>query len=111
EPPSQSFPRWLKWFVGIGAVLVAVGIAGTAIRLPYATFSPGAALDVAPLVSVHGATSYPDSGDVMLLFVRERDHVNVWSWLQAELDSDIDIERQATVNGGNSQEESNAAAI
>jgi PDZ domain-containing protein len=97
--------------VGIGAVLAAIGLAGTLIRLPYATFSPGAALDLAPLVKVHGAPSYSDSGDVMLLFVRERDHVNVWSWLQAKLDPDIDIARQDLVNGGSSQEESNAAAI
>jgi len=111
EAASRPFPRWLKWLVGVGAVLAAIGLAGTLIRLPYATFSPGAALDLAPLVKVHGAPSYSDSGDVMLLFVRERDHVNVWSWLQAKLDPDIDIARQDLVNGGSSQEESNAAAI
>ena len=110
-PSRRAFPRWLKWLVGVGAVLAAIGLAGTLIRLPYATFSPGAALDLAPLVKVHGAPSYSDSGDVMLLFVRERDHVNVWSWLQAKLDPDIDIARQDLVNGGSSQEESNAAAI
>jgi PDZ domain-containing secreted protein len=111
EAGSRAFPRWLKWLVGVGAVLAAIGLAGTLIRLPYATFSPGAALDLAPLVKVQGAPSYSDSGDVMLLFVRERDHVNVWSWLQAKLDPDIDIARQDLVNGGGSQEESNAAAI
>ena len=111
EPESRPIPRWLKWFIGIGAVVVAIGMAGSLIRLPYATFSPGAALDLAPLVSAHGARSYSKSGDVMLLFVRERDNVNVWAWLQAELDSEIDIQKQSAVTGGSSEEESNAAAI
>ena len=41
----------------------------------------------------------------MLLFVRERAHVNVWSWLQAKLDPDIDLVKQVDVTGGNSQQE------
>jgi PDZ domain-containing protein len=108
SPPSEddarrTVPRWLKWFAGIGAVIIAVGIAGTVIRLPYTTFSPGSALDLAPLVSVKGARSYDNSGDVMLLFVRERDRVNVWSWLQAKLDPDIDLVKTEKVTGGRSR--------
>ena len=36
----------------------------------------------------------------MLLFVRERTHVNLWSWLQAKLDPDIDLVKQSDVTGG-----------
>jgi PDZ domain-containing protein len=107
----RAVPTWLKWFAGIGTVLIAIGIAGTVIRLPYTSFAPGAALDVAPLVTVRGAQTYSDSGDVMLLFVRERRHVNVWAWLQATLDPDIDLAKDSDVSGGQSDEENNAAAI
>jgi hypothetical protein len=33
-PGAKSFPRWLKWFIGVSAVVVAIGLAGTLIRLP-----------------------------------------------------------------------------
>ena len=110
-PPRRTVPTWLKWFAGIGTFLIAIGVAGTVIRLPYTSFAPGAALDVAPLVTVRGARTYADPGDVMLLFVRERSHVNVWAWLQATLDPDIDLAKDSDVNGGQSDEENNAAAI
>jgi PDZ domain-containing protein len=90
----------MPWLVGVCLLAITVGIGGTVIRLPYNTLSPGAALDVAPLVSVKGAKTYSRSGDVMLLFVRERDHVNVWSWLQAKLDSNIDMFKPQQQDGG-----------
>jgi Lon-like protease len=95
-----EFPRGLKWFIGVSAVVVAVGLAGTLIRLPYYSFSPGSALDLSSRVSISGAKTYPDRGDVMLLFVRERARVNVWSWIQASLDSNIDLVKQENVTGG-----------
>jgi PDZ domain-containing protein len=39
----------------------------------------------------------------MLLFVRERTRINLWSWLQAKLDPDIDLVKQSDVTGGLSQ--------
>lgn len=108
---ARAIPLWTKWFVGISAVAVAVGVAGSLIRLPYDTLSPGSALNVAPLVSVRGAKTYRGAGDVMLLFVRERDHINVWSWVQAKLDSNIDLLDQNVVSGGQSDEQSTASAI
>ena len=65
-PPGRPFPRWLKWFVGVAAVSVAVGITGSLIRLPYYTYSPGSALDLSSRVRISGAKTYPDRGDVML---------------------------------------------
>jgi Lon-like protease len=95
-PPPAPAARapvslWVKLLIGVSVLAVVVGIAGTVIRLPYDTLAPGAALKVGPLVTVHGAKTFPHGGDVMLLFVRERDHINVWSWLQAKLDSNIDM--------------------
>jgi PDZ domain-containing protein len=109
--PSRPFPRWLKWFIGVGAVVVAVGLAGTLIRLPYYTYSPGAALDLSSRVRVSGAETYADRGDVMLLFVRERARVNIWSWLQASLDSNIDLVKQNAVTGGRSPKHVNEQAV
>lgn len=99
-PPKPSIPRWTKWFAGIGALIAAVGLAGTLIRLPYYAYSPGAALDLAPRVHVTGAKTYPGSGRVMLLFVRERARVNVWGWLQASLSSNIDLVKEEKITGG-----------
>ncbi len=109
--PSRSFPRGLKWFVGIGSVVVAVGITGTLIRLPYYTYSPGAALDLSSRVRISGAKTYPNRGDVMLLFVRERARVNVWSWLQASLDSNIDLVKQVDATGGRTPKHLNEQAV
>jgi Lon-like protease len=102
EAASRRAPPWLKWFAGIGAVVAVIGITGTLIRLPYYSFSPGAALDLAPRVHVTGTKTYPDGGPLMLLFVRERARVNVWSWLQASLDPNIDLVKQDAVTGGQS---------
>jgi PDZ domain-containing protein len=110
-PPARAFPRWLKWFVGIGAVAVAVGVTGSLIRLPYYTYSPGSALDLSSRVRVRGAQTYPDRGDVMLLFVRERARVNFWAWLQASLDSNIDLVKEIDATGGESRKHLNEQAV
>ena len=41
----------------------------------------------------------------MMLFVRERAHVNLWSLLQAKLDPDIDLVKQSDITGDRSQHE------
>jgi Lon-like protease len=42
---------------------------------------------------------------VMMLFVRERAHINLWSLLQAKLDPDIDLVKQSEITGDRSQHE------
>jgi PDZ domain-containing protein len=105
DGPNRSSSRWTKWLVGIGTLVVVVLIAGSVIRVPYTTLAPGGALDLAPRVSVTGTKTYPDRSDVMMLFVRERAHVNLWSWLQAKLDPNIDLVKQSTIIGDNTQQE------
>jgi Lon-like protease len=90
---------------GIGAglaVLVVIAVlAGFAIRVPYTTIAPGEALSLPSRVKIEGAKSYPDErGDIRLLFVREANHVNLWRYLQARLDSDIDLVKDGAVNPG-----------
>src|SRR5436305_942787 len=43
--------------------------------------------------------------------VRERAHVNVWSWLQASLDSNIDLVKEQQVTGGESAKHLNEQAV
>jgi len=110
-PTSRTIARWVKWVVGAGVVLVVVALLGTFIRVPYDTFAPGGTLDLETRVSVKDAKTYPGRGALLLLFVRERTHVNLWSLLQAKLDSDIDIVKQENVTGGTSQRFADLQAV
>jgi PDZ domain-containing protein len=85
--------------------LIVVMLAGTIIRVPYDTLAPGGTLDLASRVSISGTKEYPNRSDVMMLFVRERAHINLWSLLQAKLDPNIDIVKQSDITGGRSQHE------
>ena len=87
--------------LGFAVVLVAVVVAGFVIRVPYTTIAPGEALSLRNRVTIDGARSYPDShGDLRLLFVREASHVNVWQYVRARLDSDIDLVKDEAANPG-----------
>jgi PDZ domain-containing protein len=101
------------WWVALG--LVVVILVGTAagfwIRLPYYTISPGGELPVSARVTVDGAKTYKPKGDVLLLFVRERARVNVWRYVQAKLDSEIDIYPEQEFTGGQSPAEIRAGAV
>ncbi len=88
-----------KWWgfafavLGWTALVAAVGalIAGQFVRVDYYTEAPGDAVAVQPLVEIEGAPVYDDTeGQVYLLFVRRRDHITLFRWLQAALDPDID---------------------
>lgn len=98
-PESRGTPRWTKWLLAVCALLVAVALAGFAIKLPYYSFSPGGTLPLAERVSVKDATTYPSRGDLRLLYVREQSDVNVWQWVRASLDHDIDLVKRQNVTG------------
>jgi PDZ domain-containing protein len=102
---NRRWRPWMSWFAGIALVLAIVMIAGSAIRLPYYTISPGASLDLNSRISVDGAKSYKTNDAILLLFVRERARVNVWRWLQASFDSNIDLFKEKQFTGGQSPEE------
>lgn len=110
-PTSRTIARWTKWVVGATVVVVVVALAGTIIRVPYDTFAPGGTLNLESRVSVKGARTYPGRGALLLLFVRERTHVNLWSLLQAKLDPDIDIVKQNSITGGTSQRFADLQAV
>lgn len=100
-PPRRRIPLSARIGLGVALVLVAAVIAGFAIRVPYTTIAPGDALSLPPLVSVQGAKAYPaPRGDIRLLFVRLAYHVNLWQYLRARLDSDIDLAKDGDINPG-----------
>ncbi|MGZ4128760.1 MAG: YlbL family protein [Actinomycetota bacterium] len=100
--PVRRRGTWLTRIgLGLAILLTAVVIAGFAIRVPYTTIAPGDALPLPPLVSIQGARTYPTPrGDIRLLFVREAYHVNLWQYVRARLDSDIDLVKDGAANPG-----------
>jgi PDZ domain-containing protein len=110
EPPVRR--RVWPWVLGVFCSLVIVAsVLASFVQLPYYTVAPGDALDVNQLVTVNGARRYPPKGALMLLFVRERSRVNAWRWLQASLDSDIDLFKQRAFTGGADPNLLDAAAV
>jgi Lon-like protease len=102
EPPKRRGRSWFKGIVLALVVLMAfAAVAGFVIHVPYTTFAPGEALSLPPLVSVQGAPTYATSrGDIRLLFVRVASNVSLWRYVQARLDSDIDLVKDAVANPG-----------
>jgi len=104
-PPSAAasapgIPRWARWTGAVAVLLVVLVVAGSLVHLPYYTLSPGSSVDVNQIVHVRDGQSYPSRGEVLLLFVRQRSRINVWRWVQAKLDSEIDLYKQQTITGG-----------
>ena len=99
----RKYPWWLKWVAAMAALALIIGVAGTVIRVPYDTLSPGGTLALERRVSVAGVKPESDRGVVMLLFVRLRSHIDLWQWLQAKIDPDIDLVKQINETGGHSQ--------
>jgi Lon-like protease len=111
-PEGFQWRRWMTWVTVIAITVLILLFVALQIRLPYYTISPGSALDLLgdsrddePRISVEGAESYPTDDEILLLFVRESARVNVWEWIQASLDSDIDLFKEQQFTGGLSPEE------
>lgn len=110
-PPPARRAVW-PWLLGsVGSLLIVASIIASFIQLPYYTIAPGDALDVNQLVTIKGAHQYPPKGAVMLLFVRERSRINGWRWLQASLDSDIDLIKQHDFAGSADPAQLDAEAV
>jgi PDZ domain-containing protein len=101
----RRWRRWMTWAAACALFLAIILLLGSAIRLPYYTISPGSALDLNSRIKVEGAKTYDTKDEIMLLFVRERARVNVWRWIQASIDPDIDLFKEKEFTGGQSPEE------
>ncbi len=108
-PPVTAKPKtplWTKLTTAGSVLLLIIAIAGFVIHVPYTTISPGEAVQLAPKVTVAGGKSYMvNRGDIRLLFVRERYHVNLWRFLLAHLDTNTDIIADQAINPGNESPE------
>jgi PDZ domain-containing protein len=100
--PTRRPGSWVRRLLSVVAVLVVIAtIAGFVVRVPYTTIAPGEALSLPPRVTITGARAYTDGrGDIRLLFVREAGHVNLWQYIRARLDSNIEVVKDSAVNPG-----------
>jgi len=97
--PRPKVPLWTKLTIGLATIVIIASIAGFVIHVPYSTISPGDAVPLTKLVRVDGARTYQNQrGDIRLLFVRERNHVNLWRYLLAQFDPDTDVLKEEVLN-------------
>ena len=93
--------RGRRILVGVLVVVSLVGCAGFFVHLPYTTISPGSTVALAERVTVDGARTYPKRrGDIRLLFIRERNSVNVWEYVRARFADDTEIVDDDLATGG-----------
>src|SRR5262249_22976448 len=111
-PPARPRRRrvWGWVLTGVTLVVLIAIFIGFVVHLPYYTIAPGGELAVDPRIDVNGAKTYAPKGDVFLLFVRERARVNVWRYVQARIDPDIDLFRESQIAGNQSPSEVRAQA-
>jgi Lon-like protease len=102
---TRKWRPWMTWGLVVAGILAFVIILGSAIRLPYYSVSPGSALDMTQRVGIEGAPQYEPDGEIMLLFIRQRARVNVWEWLRASFDPDIDLHKEQEFVGDQSPED------
>lgn len=90
------------WFLSaLGVLLVVVVVAGFLIHLPYFVISPGSAspLDDS-VITIEGAPTYGQGGDVLYLTVRvSASDPNLWKLLASWLDPDKEIAERERVVG------------
>ena len=106
DPFGWGVRKRLRWpaYVAIALTILVLAALFTApfIHVPYVIVGPG---DATPLdksvLQVHGAPTYEHKGDLLYLTVTvsNRDP-NLYRWLFAKLDPDIDVSKKQTVIGG-----------
>lgn len=98
---------WIAFVAVVGAL-----VAGQFVRVDYYTEAPGDAVAVQPLVEIEGAPVYDETdGQVYLLFVRRRDHITLFRWVQAALDPDIDAKSADYDEPGSSPADLDGASV
>src|SRR5512137_1570538 len=105
RPLRYRAPRWPFVLVGIFLLLGAAVVALWPVKLPYYAVAPGPVEEVADLITVEDVPTYTTNGDLFLLTVGLRE-VNVFEYLEAELDPRVDLwAREVIRPAGVTQEE------
>ncbi len=81
------------WVVGL---LLLLGVAGSAIPLPYYTIAPGQALDVRPLVKVNGGPNHASEGAFFLTTV-SLGQANLFQALAGWADPSVDVVEESAI--------------
>ncbi len=101
-PPPGRGRTWLAVALSaIGVLIVVVVVLGFVIHLPYVIISPGAATPLDDqVVTVNGAPTYGNAGNILFLTVRVSNHdPTVWRVVTSMLNSDREVEKRSNVVG------------
>jgi Lon-like protease len=92
---EQAAPRHRKLLIALATaivIVIAAIVAGLLIHLPYYLLSPGDTFRTQSVISIKGATTYPQTGSVEYVTVSVTTHeTTVIQWLLAHLDSSVTI--------------------
>ena len=100
--PAPRGRTWLAVALSvIGVLILVVVVLGFVIHLPYVIISPGAATPLDDqVVTVNGAPTYGNAGNILFLTVRVNNHdPTVWRVVTSMLDSDREVEKRSNVVG------------
>jgi PDZ domain-containing protein len=102
--PRRRLSRW--WFVlGATVIVITVGVVVAAfVRVPYYLLSPGSVRETEPLITVEGAPTYPQDGEVGYTTVSVQ-RATALEWAFAHLDDSITIVPNEEILGKQTQEE------
>lgn len=85
--------------VVVSSVLLALGVVGRYVQLPYDTLAPGSARAVNAVIEVKGHPSYPPQGKVFYTTVSVRERVNPYEALAGWLDPAVEVLPEIKVRG------------
>lgn len=95
-PPIRTSPRPSRRALWVVGLLLLVGVAGSAIPLPYYTIAPGQALDVRPFVKVNGGPNHPSEGAFFLTTV-SLGQANLFQALAGWADPSVDVVDESAI--------------
>lgn len=98
EEPRRPRRRWL-WLVPLGFLAVAV-VGAAFVSVPYYAISPGAAIDVGPLVHVDDGPEFAPEGDILLTTVSLRP-VTAFEALRGWLDPATEVVPSEQIDSDN----------
>lgn len=103
SPAPRRRMRWYGWVaIAVTVIVLGVGVAGFAVHVPYSEITPGDAVALNTLVHVTGTKTFPDkTGDIRLLYVRERNNISYWRYLLAKWDKNAELLKNSAVNPTN----------